>query len=234
MRIDDTGDRREALLQLLGHGQIVGAVANRADIDLRRKTEVQDLRHDVGRLEIERVLRECRRQHLAQFPDVVRGRLVPVLERHENGAVVHTDRRAVGECEIVGTRRKPDIVDDQRPVPLRNHLADLVFDRLEDRFRPSRCGCPRARERGAGSGRRRSGDRSPCRHRRTWWPQEPAPAPRRPARQPTPKQRQQQSRNSRCAGVRIRGRTRRGAAEDARTGFRPRHGAVRPSAAGRW
>ena len=75
MRVGDAGYGGEALAELLGDREIVGAVvADRADVDLRRQAEVQDLRHHVGGLEIERILREGLRQHLAQFRDVISGR----------------------------------------------------------------------------------------------------------------------------------------------------------------
>ena len=54
------------------------------------------------------------------------------LQRHQDHAVVDADRRAVGEGEIVGARRQADVVDDQLAVVLRDDLADLVLDRLED------------------------------------------------------------------------------------------------------
>ena len=100
--------------QLLGDAQIlVPIVADGAHVDLRRDAEVEDLRHHVGGLEIEYALREGRRQHLAQFADVVRGRSVVLLQRDQNHAVIDADRRAVAEGVIVGTGRQADIVDDQ-------------------------------------------------------------------------------------------------------------------------
>ena len=67
MRIGDAGNRGNALAQLLCHTQVVPVVADGAHVDLRRQPEIQNLRHDVGGLEIEHVLRKRRRQHLAQF-----------------------------------------------------------------------------------------------------------------------------------------------------------------------
>ncbi len=57
-----------------------------------------------------------------------------LLERDLDRAVVDSDRRTVGECQIVGPRRQPDVVDDQSAVFFRNHFTDLVFDGLEDRL----------------------------------------------------------------------------------------------------
>ena len=134
MRVDDAGYGGEALAKLLCHRKVVRVVADRADVDLRRQAEVQDLRHDIGRLEIERILREGLRQHLTQFPDVIGGRPVAVLERHLDDAVIDADGRTVGEGQIIGPRRQSDIVDDQVAVLLRNDFADLVLDRLENRL----------------------------------------------------------------------------------------------------
>ena len=132
MRVDDAGNGGDALPQFLGDRKVVGAVADGADVDLRRQPEVQDLRHDIGGLEIEGVLRERGRQHLAQLPDIIGGRLVAFLERHLDDAVVDADGRAVGEGQIVGAGRQADIVDDQLAVLFRNDLADLVLHRLEN------------------------------------------------------------------------------------------------------
>src|SRR5271168_3281000 len=131
MRIDDAGNGGKALAQLLCNRKVVRAAAHRADVDLRGQPEVQDLRHDVGRLEVKQVLGECGGQHLTQFLDVAGGRLVALLERHQDDAVVDPDGRAVGECPIIGSRRQSDIVDDKPAVLVRNDFADLVLDRLE-------------------------------------------------------------------------------------------------------
>ena len=155
MRVDDTGNGGKALAQFLCNRKVVGPRAHRADVDLRRQPEVQNLRHDIGGLEVERVFRECGRQHLAQFLDIVGGRLVAFLQRHLDDAVVDADRRAVGESQIIGSRRQPDIVDDQPAILLRNDFADFVLDGLENRAPWFRSGCRREREREAGSGRRR-------------------------------------------------------------------------------
>ena len=133
MRIGDAGNGGDALLKLVCHFQIVAAVgADDPHIDLRRQTEIQDLRDDVGRLEIEHDIGKRGRQHLAQLAHVIGGRRVALLQRHHDHPVIGADGRAVGEGEIIGACRQPDIVDDQRAVGIRDHLADLVLDRLED------------------------------------------------------------------------------------------------------
>ena len=65
MRVDDSGNGGHALLQFLGDAQVRGSiVADRPHVDLRGKAEIEDLRHHVGRLEIEDVLRKRGGQHL--------------------------------------------------------------------------------------------------------------------------------------------------------------------------
>ena len=123
------------LTELLCNRKVCRINAHGSDVDLRRQSEVQDLRHDIGRLEIEDILRECRGQHLTQFLDVVGRRLVAFLERHLDDAIIDPDRRPIGECQIVGSRRQPDIVDNQRALLFGNDLTNLVLDRLEDRLR---------------------------------------------------------------------------------------------------
>src|ERR1700761_8634534 len=131
MRIDDPRNAGKALTKFLCNRKIVRAAADRPDVDLRRQPEVQDLRHDIGRLEVKYVLRKCGRQHLTQFPDVVGGRLVALLERHQDDPIVYSDGRTVGECPIINPRRQSDIVDDKPAVFLRNDFADFVFNCLE-------------------------------------------------------------------------------------------------------
>ena len=135
MRVGDSRNGGDAIAQFLRNAQIVGLViADGADVDLRRQPEVQNLGHDIGRLEIERAFRKCGGQYLTQFLDIVGGRLVALLQRDLDHAVIDPDRRAIGECQIVGARRQSDIVDDQAAVVFRNDLANLVLDRLEYRL----------------------------------------------------------------------------------------------------
>src|SRR5258708_10748068 len=135
MGVDDAGNRGKPLAELPCNRKVVQVVAHGSDVDLRRQSEVQNLRYDIGRLEIECVLWERGGQDLAQFLDVVGGRLVALLERHLYDAIVDPYGRAVGECQIVGSLWQSYIVDDQGAVLLRNDLANLVLDRLESRLR---------------------------------------------------------------------------------------------------
>ncbi len=144
--VGDPGDRRDALPQLVRDPQVVGAVvADGADVDLRRQAEIENLRHDVGRLEIEQRVGERGRQHGAQLAHVVRRRRMSLLQRDQDDAVIDADGRAVGEGEVVGARRQADVVDDPVAVAVRNDLADLVLDLLEHalgRFDPRSRGRP--------------------------------------------------------------------------------------------
>ena len=51
---------------------------------------------------------------------------------HLDHPIIGADGRTVGEGKIVGTRRQPDIVDDEAALVLGDDLPDLVLDRLED------------------------------------------------------------------------------------------------------
>ena len=121
MRVDDARNRRNApRISFATRKVLRPVVAHGPHVDLRRQPEIQDLGHHVGRLEIERILGKCRRQHLTQLLDIVGGRRVAVLQRHLDDAVIDADGRTVGECQIVGPRRQADIVDDQPALFLRN------------------------------------------------------------------------------------------------------------------
>src|SRR6202051_1942656 len=134
MRVDDAGNRGKALTELLCNRKVVQVGAHRPDVDLRRQSEVQNLRHDVGRLEIERNFGKYGGQHLTQFLEIIGGWLVALLQLDLDDTVVDSNRGTVRECQIVGPRRQPDIVDNEPAVLVRNDFADLVLDRLEYRL----------------------------------------------------------------------------------------------------
>jgi hypothetical protein len=113
--------------------KIIGAiVTDSPHIDLRGQPEIQDLGDHVGRLKIEGVLREGRRQLSAQFADIVGRGCMPLLERHQDHAVIDADRRAVGKGQIIEARGQADIVDDQLALAGGDDLTDLILDSLED------------------------------------------------------------------------------------------------------
>ncbi len=133
MRVGHARNGGDPALQVFGDAQILGAVvADRAHVDLRRDAEIENLRHHVGRLEVEDTLREGRRKHLAQLADIVDCRWVIFLERDQYDAVVEAGRGAVAERVVVGTLRQADIVDDRLAFVLGDDLADLVFHSLEN------------------------------------------------------------------------------------------------------
>ncbi len=114
MGVDDTRNGGQSLLEFLCDGQIVGSIANSPNVDLRRQSEVQDLRDDVGGLEVESVVGKRRRQDLTQLLDVIRGRFMAVPERDQDHAVIDADGRAVGKGQVVGPRGQSDVVDNER------------------------------------------------------------------------------------------------------------------------
>ena len=136
MGVGDAGNGRHAAPQLMRDPQVGGAVAaDDASVDLRRQSEIENLGRHVGGLEIEGHRRKGGRQRLAEPAHVIGGRRVSILERHQDHAVVGADGRPVGEGEVVGSLRHPDVVDDEVAISLRNDLADLVFDLLENALR---------------------------------------------------------------------------------------------------
>ena len=82
--------------ELLGDGEVGLAVdADHLHVDRSGQAEVEDLAGDVRRLEEERAAREPPRQLVAQPGDVVRGRPVVRLQRHQDLAVGVADRAVV-------------------------------------------------------------------------------------------------------------------------------------------
>ena len=81
MSIDDPRNGGVAAAQLLGNAQVLDpVVTDRAQIDLRSQSKIQNLRRHIGGLEIKQILRERRRQNLAQLADIIGGRSVALFE----------------------------------------------------------------------------------------------------------------------------------------------------------
>jgi hypothetical protein len=57
---------------------------------------------------------------------------MPVLQRHQDHAVIDSDRRAVRKGKIIQPGRQTDVVDNQLALAGRDDVADLVLDSLED------------------------------------------------------------------------------------------------------
>ena len=113
---------------------VAAVIADRAHVDLRRQPEIEDLGDHVGGLEIEVASGNAAGSTSRSLRDVVGGRRVALLRATQDHAVVDADGRAVGEGQIIRARRQADIVDDELAFVLRNDLADLVLDRLENAF----------------------------------------------------------------------------------------------------
>jgi DNA-binding transcriptional ArsR family regulator len=143
--IDQARDVRHFLLQLGGERLIASIVAAlKLHVDLRRHAEIQHLRDEVGRLEVEEHVRKSPSQFEAQPFDDIAGRLVTFAEFDLDRAVVDPDLAAVGEGEIVEAKRQPNVIEDEFKILRIDGRADLVLDLLEDLFRPldaSASGC---------------------------------------------------------------------------------------------
>jgi len=91
--VGNTRDRPDATPELPCDVQILDAViAHGPHVDLSRHPEIQDLGDDIGRLKIEDVFRKGCRQCLAQSAHIIGRRQVPVLQRHQDHAVIDADR----------------------------------------------------------------------------------------------------------------------------------------------
>ena len=133
--VGDARNCRDAPPKLQGNPQVCGTVvADRANVDLRGQAEIEDLRDDVGRLEVEQHVRKSGGQRRSQLAHIVGSRRMAVFQRDLDHAVIHADCRSVRERQIVGARWQSDVVDDKLEVAVRNNLADLVLDGLEDLF----------------------------------------------------------------------------------------------------
>ena len=147
MGVGNAGNAGEAAPQFIRHAQIGRTIApDNLNIDLRRQSEIEDLRDHVSVLEIESHRRKSGRQYLAELPHVAGGRRVSLLQRHQDRAVIDVDGRAVGESEVERTLRHADIINDQVEVARRNDFADFSLDVVEDALG------------GFNAGRRRSAD----------------------------------------------------------------------------
>jgi hypothetical protein len=101
MGIDDPRNGGNAAPQLLGNAEVISpVVADRPHVDLRGKPKIQNLRRHICGLEIKQIFRECRRQYLPQFADIIGGRGMTLFEGHHDHAVIDRDRRAVGEAQL--------------------------------------------------------------------------------------------------------------------------------------
>src|SRR5438270_2980040 len=82
--IDNSRDTGDPALNLSGEREIRGVESLNLDVNRRRQSEIQNLTHDVGRLEIEGQVREGLRQLLAHLRDIFTHRMVTLLKSKEN------------------------------------------------------------------------------------------------------------------------------------------------------
>src|SRR5207244_3662346 len=82
------------------------------DVDRRRQSEVEDLRHDVGGQEVEAQLGELDRQPLPQGPHVIGGGPMVRLQRDLDVGVGGADDAGGAVHPVDAAVRQPDVVDD--------------------------------------------------------------------------------------------------------------------------
>ena len=131
MGIDNALYVRKPLLRFLCKLDIVRISALDLQVDLGWHAEIQNLRHHVGRLEIEEQAGERFRQPLAQRPDVILRGAVVLFQRDLDDAVIDADDRVVGEGEVIEPLRDADIVEDELAFRSRDDAANVVFDLLK-------------------------------------------------------------------------------------------------------
>jgi hypothetical protein len=83
-------------------------------------------------LKIELHIGEGDRQFAPQLLDILCRRRVAFLQFEQDLAVIDTDRRALGERQIVGALRQPDVVEDESEVLVGDLLTDIVLDRMKN------------------------------------------------------------------------------------------------------
>src|SRR3954447_11040660 len=133
MYIDRTRDRSDLLRYLGCQREIPGHVlADDLNVDRRRKTEIQRLRHNVGGLKEEHDCRELFRQLFAEFLDI-RSRWVMVwVQRYEDLRVGVANRfaGAIGQVDTAGGQA--DVVQNPTQFRCRNYTPDHIFGVARD------------------------------------------------------------------------------------------------------
>src|SRR5579871_215573 len=113
MDINGSGNLAYFFNHRRGHGKIVGDVAtDHLNVDGRRKTEVQNLTHDVGRLEVEGRAGELFWQRVAQLRNIFIGWLVPGCERHQNLGIGVPYNATVAVREVDAANGQANIIED--------------------------------------------------------------------------------------------------------------------------
>ena len=123
------GDESELIRDLAREIQvIVHFGADELDIDWRGQAEIQDLAHDVGRLEGEERTGKFLRQVDAQLALVIGGRFVARLERDEDVRVGRADYTGVRVGKIDTGIGQADVIEDAIEVLGGNFLANGGLD----------------------------------------------------------------------------------------------------------
>ena len=103
------------------------------NVDGRRQSEVQDLRHDVGRLEEELHSRKAARQFLAQRADVSRRGVVMFrIQSHQDFRVAGADHAGIAIGEIEARIGQPNIVEDRHQFIFGDLLVQVFLNLIAE------------------------------------------------------------------------------------------------------
>src|SRR5580692_4608918 len=142
--VNGSGDMAELVRQFFRHNVVAALVRSRyRDVDRRGRSEIQDLRHDVGRLKEELRTRKSLRQLLAELVDVSAGRLPAFfLQLHEDFGVGSAERSGIAIAQIDAAVRDADIVQNRLQFLRRNGFADDGVDLIGEarRFLDTKAG----------------------------------------------------------------------------------------------
>ena len=141
--IDRAGDASKLLRQRSGD-LVIGrqVAAENLNIERRRQSEVNRLRYDVRRQEIELSAREFLVQIEPQLPHVICGRLMVLLQCDKNVGIGRSSGAGVVVAQINSGVRNADIVDDALKFLRRDPLSDDGFYLIDQlgRFFDARSG----------------------------------------------------------------------------------------------
>src|SRR5437867_4720281 len=103
------------------------------NVDRRRQAKVEYLAHHVGWLRKELDIREPAWQLLAERLQVTSGRMMRFVESYQDFAIRRSNRHVVTQSDVDGVRNA-NVVCDYFELVSRDHLADVILDRLEVEF----------------------------------------------------------------------------------------------------
>jgi hypothetical protein len=129
MHIDRTWNGTHLLGNLRCDRVVVGYILSHdLNIERSRDSEVQRLRDDVGRFEVERCPRKAFWQFLPQVRDVVSRGVVIWLQRRQNIRIGIADRSAVAVRQIDAAGRLSDVVENPAKLIRRYLSLDIAID----------------------------------------------------------------------------------------------------------